>query len=149
MKGTRLKLSNQTIDDLDIRILSYLLKDSNQSHKVIGQLVHLSGQAVGTRVQKLRDIGVIEGYTLRWNPEKIGLMVHAFITVFLKSNNAHQSFQLFVQQNDQVTETHRVSGEGCYWMRVHVRSILELNKLLDYILKYGNYKLSLSIGKIK
>ena len=149
MKGTRLKLSNQTIDDLDIRILSYLLKDSNQSHKVIGQLVHLSGQAVGTRVQKLRDIGVIEGYTLRWNPEKIGLLVHAFITVFLKSNNAHQSFQLFVQQNDQVTETYRVSGEGCYWMRVHVLSILELNKFLDDILKYGNYKLSLSIGKIK
>jgi Lrp/AsnC family leucine-responsive transcriptional regulator len=142
-------LSNQVIDEVDLRILHYLLKDATQPYRVIGQLVHLTGQAVGSRVRKLQDLGVIEGYTLRWNPEKIGQAVHAFVTVFMKSSTAHQSFQSFVQHNDQVAETHRVSGEGCYWMRVRVGTLLELNAFLDELLKYGNYKASLSIVQVK
>jgi Lrp/AsnC family leucine-responsive transcriptional regulator len=142
-------LSNQTIDEIDLRILNYLLKDATQSHKAIGQLVHLTGQAVGARVRKLQDLGVIEGYTLRWNPDRIGQGVHAFVTVFMKSNTAHHLFQTFVQQNDKVVETHRVSGESCYWMRVRVGTPLELNVFLEELLKYGNYKVSLSIGQVK
>ncbi|MDP4095341.1 Lrp/AsnC family transcriptional regulator [Paenibacillus sp. P96] len=142
-------LSHQTIDEVDLRILKLLLEDASQSYKTVGQLVHLTGQAVGARVRKMQDLGVIEGTTLRWNPEKIGQTVHAFVTVFLSSNTAHPSFQAFAAQSEQVTEMHRVSGEGCYWLRVRVASPLELNDFLDHLLKYGNYKLSMSIGQLK
>lgn len=142
-------MSNPAIDELDFQILSALLKDATLSHKEIGHMVHLTGQAVGARVRKLQDLGVIEGYTLRWNPEKIGQAVHAFVTVFLSSGTAHASFQSFVQGDERIVEMHRVSGEGCYWMRVRVGTPLELNAFLDELLKFGNYKLSLSIGRIK
>jgi Lrp/AsnC family leucine-responsive transcriptional regulator len=142
-------LSNQTIDEIDLLILNYLLKDASSSHKAIGQLVHLTGQAVGARVRKLQDLGIIEGYTLLWNPDKIGQVVHAFIIVFMKTNTAHQSFQSFVQQNDKVAEMHRVSGDGCYWMRVRVGTPIELNEFLDELLKYGNYKVAISIDQVK
>lgn len=142
-------LSSQTIDEVDLQILSHLLSDSSQSHKEIGQHVHLTGQAVGARVRKLQDLGVIEGYTLRWNPERIGLTVHAFVTVLLKSNTGHQAFLSFAQANEQVVELHRVSGDGCYWLRVRVGSPKELNAFLDELLTYANYKLSLSIDQIK
>lgn len=143
-------MSNQYgIDDIDIQILSGLITDASQSHKAIGEHVHLTGQAVGARVRKLQDLGIIEGTTVRWNPNKIGLTVHAFVIVFMKSSTAHQTFQAFAQQNSHVIETHRVSGEGCYWMRVRVSSQLELNDFLDQLLTFGNYKLSLSIGQVK
>ncbi|MFB5674468.1 Lrp/AsnC family transcriptional regulator [Paenibacillus terreus] len=142
-------LSNQTIDEVDLRILKHLLEDASQSYKAIGQLVHLTGQAVGARVRKMQDLGVIEGTTLRWNPDKIGQSVHAFVTVFLTSNTAHSSFRAFAAQSEQVAEIHRVSGEGCYWLRVRVGSPPELNDFLDRLLKYGNYKVSLSIGQLK
>ncbi|MBW7455780.1 Lrp/AsnC family transcriptional regulator [Paenibacillus sepulcri] len=142
-------MNNATIDDVDLLILQCLLEDSARSHKEVGQMVHMTGQAVGARIRKLQDMGVIEGYTLIWNPDKIGLAVHAFITVFMKSTTAHQSFQSFAKQHEMVAETHRVSGEGCYWMRVRVRTSLELTSFLDELLQYGNYKVSLSIGQIK
>ena len=142
-------MSPFTLDEVDLRILQYMIEDATRSHKEIGQLVHLTGQAVGARIRKLQDIGVVEGYTVRWNPEKLGQTVHAFITVFMKSSTAHQSFQAFVRQNEKVTELHRVSGEGCYWMRVRVGTPLELNAFLDELLHYGNYKVSLSIGQVK
>ncbi|WP_127533260.1 Lrp/AsnC family transcriptional regulator [Paenibacillus kobensis] len=140
---------NQSIDEVDLRILECLLEDAQRSHKEIGQLVHLTGQAVGARVRKLQDAGVIEGYTLRWNPDKIGLTVHAFLIIFMKSNTAHQSFIAFAKSREEVAEVHRVSGEGCYWMRVRLRSGAELNAFLEQLLQHANYRLSLSIETIK
>jgi len=139
----------QALDEVDIRILQCLLADSRRSNKEIGEIVHLTGQAVGARVRKLQDLGVIEGYTLRWNPQKIGRGVHAFVTVFLNSGTAHQVFRDFVQARKEIEEMHRVSGEGCYWMRVRIADGAELNGLLDTLLQYGNYKLSLSIEALK
>ncbi|MCM3626966.1 Lrp/AsnC family transcriptional regulator [Paenibacillus glycanilyticus] len=141
--------SSYGIDEIDKQILSCLIADAGQSHKSIGEQVHLTGQAVGARVRKLQDLGIIEGTTVNWNPEKIGLTVHAFVTVFMKSSTAHQAFQAFASSSRHVAETHRVSGEGCYWMRVRVGSQLELTDFLDELLTYGNYKVSLSIGQVK
>ncbi|MBD3921924.1 Lrp/AsnC family transcriptional regulator [Paenibacillus sp. PR3] len=142
-------MANQTIDDTDIRILQELLNNALLTHKEIGEAVHLTGQAVGARVRKLQDLGVIDGYTLRWNPERIGLHIHAFLILFMHSNQAHQALRDLVQSNESVHEMHRVSGEGCYWMRVRVSDMTELNKLLEEILTFGNYKLSMSIERIK
>ncbi|WP_240762114.1 Lrp/AsnC family transcriptional regulator [Paenibacillus thalictri] len=142
-------MNHHIIDEIDLSILRHLLKDATLSHKEIGRIVHMTGQAVGARVRKLQDSGVIEGYTLRWNPEKIGMSVHAFITVFLKSNTAHPLFQTFVSNNEQVVEAHRVSGEGCYWIRVRVQSSQQLNGFLDELLQFGNYKVSLSLDQLK
>ena len=142
-------MANHSIDDVDLLILQHLLDHSLRSHREIGELVHLTGQAVGARVRKLQNLGVIDGYTLRWNPERIGLQVHAFITVFMPSNTAHQAFRQFVQSREEIQELHRVSGEGCYWMRVRIGNGAELNQLLEDVLRFGNYKLSLSIEKLK
>ncbi|EFM09668.1 transcriptional regulator, AsnC family [Paenibacillus curdlanolyticus YK9] len=142
-------MANQTLDDTDLQILQCLIDNSLRSHKEIGQLVHLSGQAVGARVRRLHDLGVIDGYTLRWNPDKIGQTVHAFVTVFMKSNTAHTAFLSFARSRPEIIEVHRVSGEGCYWMRVRLSGGGALNALLDEVLAYGNYKLSLSIEMVK
>lgn len=142
-------MANPTIDDTDIRILQELLNNALLTHKEIGETVHLTGQAVGARVRKLQDLGVIDGYTLRWNAERIGLHIHAFLILFMHSNQAHQALRELVQSNEAVQEMHRVSGEGCYWMRVRVSDMSKLNKLLDEILTFGNYKLSMSIERIK
>lgn len=142
-------MANLAVDDVDLRILECLLDNALRSHKEIGEIVHLTGQAVGARVRKLQELGVIEGYTLRWNPRKLGKTVHAFITVFMKSNTSHQAFRSFVQSRAEVAEVHRVSGEGCYWMRALLDDGTDLNRLLEEILRYGNYKVSLSIGEVK
>ena len=76
---------SQGIDEIDLAILQALMRNALLTHKEIGEVVHLTGQAVGARVRKLQDLGVIEGYTLRWNPAKIGLTIHAFLIVFMNS----------------------------------------------------------------
>lgn len=142
-------MDSNVIDDVDFRILQLLIKDSTISHKVIGQQVHMTGQAVGARIRKMQDTGVIEGYTIRWNHNKVGEAIHAFITVFLSSHTDHPGFQTFAKEHTSVKEMHRVSGEGCYWMEVRSRSQADLNAFLDELLKFGNYRVNLSMEKLK
>lgn len=137
---------NEMIDDTDIRILQILIQDAKRSHKEIGEEVHLTGQAVGARVRKLQDLGVIEGYTVKWNPERLGLGLQAFVTVFLNSGDRHAAFRTFIAEREDIVEVHRVSGEGCYLMRVQTGTTERLGQLLEALLPYGNYKVSLSIG---
>ncbi|MBO7748566.1 Lrp/AsnC family transcriptional regulator [Paenibacillus sp. MWE-103] len=142
-------MTHRTFDDTDRRIVACLLEDAARSNKDIGAAVHLTGQAVGARIRRLRELGVIEGYTLRWNPDKLGLAVQAFITMFLPSNSAHAALIAFAREREEIAEMHRVSGEGCYWLRVRVNGGAELNALLGELLAFGNYKVSLSIETVK
>ncbi|NGM82679.1 Lrp/AsnC family transcriptional regulator [Paenibacillus sp. 7124] len=142
-------MSQALIDETDLLILRQLIQDSTLSHKEIGRTVHMTGQAVGARIRRMKELGVITGYSVGWNPEKLGLHVHALITVFLNSGGAHRTFLQFVEAEEEIEEAYRVSGEGCYWMRARTQSPQRLNELLDRLLKYGNYKVSLDIGRIK
>lgn len=142
-------MSPHLIDDTDYRILQLLIEDSTLSHKDIGAAVHLTGQAVGARVRRMRELGVIEGYTIRYNPLRMGQNIHAFIAVFLSSNSHHPPFLKFAKAHESVTELYRISGEGCYWMRVRTVDQEALTAFLDELLKYGNYRLSLDMGRIK
>ncbi|WP_433751445.1 Lrp/AsnC family transcriptional regulator [Paenibacillus amylolyticus] len=137
---------NETIDNTDIRILQILIRDAKRSHKGIGEEVHLTGQAVGARVRKLQDLGVIEGYTVKWNPERLGCGLQAFVTVFLNSGDRHAAFRTFIAEREDIVEVHRVSGEGCYLMRVQTSNTEQVGQLLEALLPYGNYKVSLSLG---
>ncbi|WP_438444990.1 Lrp/AsnC family transcriptional regulator [Gorillibacterium sp. sgz5001074] len=136
-------------DELDRRILECLREDASRTHKEIGQEVHLTGQAVGARIRKLEDLGILEGFTVKWSPEKVGLAVHALVTVFMNSGTRHAAFQSFAKEHPAVEEVHRVSGEGCYWMRVRTGTQEELADFLDELLPYGNYRVSQSIGRVK
>ncbi|AIQ11728.1 Lrp/AsnC family transcriptional regulator [Paenibacillus durus] len=142
-------MSQALLDETDLLILRQLIQDSTLSNKEIGRTVHMTGQAVGARIRRLRELGVITGYSIGWDPEKLGLHVHALITVFLNSGSAHQTFLQFVASEEEIEEAYRVSGEGCYWMRARTESPERLNALLDRLLKYGNYKVSLAIGQVK
>jgi Lrp/AsnC family transcriptional regulator, leucine-responsive regulatory protein len=136
------------IDKIDMDIIKILEENSKLQYKAIGEMVHLSGQAVSNRVSKLESLGVIKGYTIVVDNEKTGECVEAMITVFMKSND-HFSFQSFIKKKQLVKEAHRISGDGCYALKVLTDSQDKLNLFLDELLKYANYRLQLSIGKIK
>jgi Lrp/AsnC family leucine-responsive transcriptional regulator len=136
------------VDKTDINIIKLLTQNSRMQWQEIGEAVHLTGQAVKNRINRLERLGVIEGYTVKINPDRLGMEVTAFVTVFMKTVN-HAAFQKYFKDNDLVSEAYRISGEGCYLLKAVSSSQKEINTFLDKLLKYGNYKINISIGKIK
>ncbi|WP_378956224.1 Lrp/AsnC family transcriptional regulator [Pelosinus sp. sgz500959] len=136
------------IDHTDQQILKCLQQDSRMQWQEIGKIVHLTGQAVATRIRRMQDDGIIEAFTITLNYEKLCKPISAFITVFMNSSN-HTPFRIFIENHSAVVEAHRISGEGCYWLKITIADQKELSEFLDGILLYGNYRVNLSIDKIK
>lgn len=136
------------MDEIDFQILELLKENSRKPWKEIGESIHMTGQAVGNRIRRMEEEGIIEQYTIAVNELKLGKSMQAFITVFLKSNH-HLELQKYLKGNPDIKEVHRISGEGCYIIKASISDQLALNHTLDEILKYANYRVNISIGKIK
>lgn len=92
--------------------------------------------------------GVIKAYSLIVDEMKLGLTYTAFTIVYMKTAN-HESFIRLINARNEVVEAHRVSGEGCYHLKIKVNSQEQLILFLDKILEYGNYSVHLSIQEVK
>lgn len=136
------------LDETDFEIIKIMQNNSRAQLQEIGNTVHLTGQAVRNRITRLEKLGVIEGYTIKTDMSKLGRELIAFITVYMKTNN-HSEFLKFIRDNILITEAYRISGDGCYKLKVEAAGNKEIEVILDSILPYGNYRLNLSIGKIK
>jgi Lrp/AsnC family transcriptional regulator, leucine-responsive regulatory protein len=136
------------LDNIDFQILRLLSENSRVQWKDLGKQIHMTGQAVGNRIKKLEDSGVIKAYSLIIDEMKLGLTFTAFVIIYMKTAN-HDSFIRFIHDQKEVVEAHRVSGEGCYHVKIKVNSQEQLNLFLNQILEYGNYSLHLSIQEIK
>lgn len=136
------------LNDIDFQILRLLSENSRIQWKDLGEQIHMTGQAVGNRIKKLEESGVIKAYSLIVDEMKLGLSYTAFIIIYMKTAN-HDSFIHFVNDQDEVVEAHRISGEGCYHLTVKIKSQEKLNLFLNQILEFGNYSLNLSIQQVK
>ncbi|MDP4180905.1 MAG: Lrp/AsnC family transcriptional regulator [Bacillota bacterium] len=131
-------------DQTDMKIVKLLMENSRMQWREIGEIVHLTGQAVSNRIGRMESLGVIEGYSLKVNWKRLGKETTAFVTVFMKTTD-HKAFQKYLKNNDAIIEAHRISGEGCYLLKIIASDQSELIGLLDQILEYGNYRVNLSI----
>lgn len=136
------------LNNIDYQILHILSENSRIQWKNLGEKVHMTGQAVGNRIKKLEDNGVIKSYSLIIDELKLGFSYTAFVIIYMKTSN-HEKFIQFLNGRKEVVEAHRVSGEGCYHLKIKMTSQEQLNNFLNLILEYGNYTLYLSINEIK
>ena len=136
------------LDNIDFQILRLLSENSRVQWKDLGEQIHMTGQAVGNRIKKLEESGVIKAYSLIVDEMKLGLTYTAFVIIYMKTAD-HDSFIRFIHDQNEVVEAHRVSGEGCYHLKIKVHSQEQLNLFLNKILEHGNYSLNLSIQEIK
>ncbi|MEC0128470.1 Lrp/AsnC family transcriptional regulator [Paenibacillus pabuli] len=136
------------LDNIDFQILRLLSENARIQWKELGEQIHMTGQAVGNRIKKLEESGVIKGYSAIVDEMKMGLTFTAFVIFYMKTAN-HHSFIRLMDDRREVLEVHRVSGEACYHLKIKTSSQEQLNRFLDDILEYGNYTLHLSIQEIK
>ncbi|MEH7110234.1 MULTISPECIES: Lrp/AsnC family transcriptional regulator [Bacillaceae] len=136
------------LDKIDFQILRLLSQNSRIQWKELGEQIHMTGQAVGNRIKKLEENGVIKSYSIIVDEMKLGLAFTAFVIIHMKTAN-HVSFRQFIQEHHEIVEAHRISGGGCYHLKIKVQSQEQLNQFLDQLLEHGNYSLNLSIQEIK
>ena len=77
------------IDQIDQKILSFLVKNARMPFLEIARECGVSGAAIHQRVKRLEANGVITGSRLLVKPQALGLNVCAFISVSLSEANKY------------------------------------------------------------
>jgi Lrp/AsnC family leucine-responsive transcriptional regulator len=94
------------------------------------------GAGGGGAVQRLERAGVIAGYRAELDPRALGFPV-AVVVRIRPAPGQLQRIPEIAQTTREVAECHRITGEDCYLLRVHLRSIDELEDVLDRFTPYG------------
>ncbi len=130
-QGSRLLL-----DGRNVELLRLLLDDPRTSVSELARRVGMSGPAVRERVQRLEEAGIIAGYRVDLDPKALGLPVAAFVRVRPMPGHLTQIAEL-AQRTPQVVECHRITGEDCFLMKIHLDGIDGLDRILDRFLAHG------------
>ncbi|RJE86125.1 Lrp/AsnC family transcriptional regulator [Paenibacillus sp. 1011MAR3C5] len=138
------------LDKTDYAILACLQSNARMQMKEIGERVHMTGQAVANRIARLEELGVLLGYTVKLDESKLEKPFEAMVTVFLTStSNSHAAFRKWALNEPAITELHRVTGDGCYWLKVRYSDPAGLSVFLEDMLRFGNYRVNNSLEKLK
>src|SRR4051812_12046619 len=70
------------LDDVDRKILACLVEDGRATYDDVGRQVSLSAPAVKRRIDRLRERGVLRGFTATVDPAALGATTEALIELF-------------------------------------------------------------------
>lgn len=124
------------LDATNRRLLDALQADPRASAAELARRVGMSAPAVRERVARLEEAGVIRGYRLDIDPAAIGLPVSAWVRIRPGPGQLPRIAEL-AGRTPEVSECHRISGEDCFLLKVHVPAIEALEAVLDQFLLYG------------
>jgi Lrp/AsnC family transcriptional regulator, leucine-responsive regulatory protein len=123
-------------DPVNVRILDELQRNPRLTMKELGRRIGMSSPAITERVHRLEESGVIKGYRLDVNPVALGLPIAAYIRIRPNPGQLPRIAEL-AQQIPEITECYRVTGEDCFFMKVYLPAMDQLDKLLDKFLIFG------------
>ena len=99
------------IDQIDQKILSFLVKNARMPFLEIARECGVSGAAIHQRVKRLEANGVITGSRLLVKPQAIGLNVCAFISISLSEANKYPAVISYLKKIPEIVECHFVTGK--------------------------------------
>ncbi|ARQ12868.1 AsnC family transcriptional regulator protein (plasmid) [Rhizobium etli] len=112
--------NNLKIDEIDLRILTCMQRDSSLSQRDLAEQVGLSQNACWRRLQRLYATGVIKGSRASIDFEVLGfdLTVIVMIRTRHHSKEWSENFRKHVDRMPEVVDFYRIGGDWDYLIKV-------------------------------
>jgi len=107
------------LDPIGWRILAELQEDARIHFSELGRRVGLSTPAVIERVHRMEEAGLITGYRVEIDRQKVGLPVSAFIRVRVIGDAISRVIAV-AREMPEVYECHHIAGEDTFLLKVCV-----------------------------
>ncbi|HJQ41953.1 MAG TPA: Lrp/AsnC family transcriptional regulator [Jatrophihabitantaceae bacterium] len=122
--------SEPSLDEIDLRIATALLKDGRATLRSLADATGLSVSAVQARVRRLESDGVIRGYLADVDPEALGLPLAAIVAVTPLDPASEYDIPERLAGLPEVQSCHSVAGEDSFVLFVRVGSPTALEALI-------------------
>lgn len=111
--------ANYQIDQIDQKILSFLVKNARMPFLEIARECGVSGAAIHQRVKKMENCGIITGSRLLVKPQALGLNVCAFIGVSLSQANSYPQVVEALKKIPEIVECHFITGQHALLLKLY------------------------------
>ena len=125
------KAQNLEIDNLDIQILSILMKNATTPYTEIAKELIVSGGTIHVRMKKLEEMGVIKGASLEVDPQKLGYDVTAFLGIFLEKGSQYNEAVKQLQTVKEIVELHYTTGAWSIFAKIVCHDTTHLREVLN------------------
>lgn len=124
------------LDPVDRAILAALAEDARVTMAELARTVRLSAPSVAERVRRLEEAGVITGYRAVVSPSALGLPIAAWLRIRPVPGELERVAGI-IRDIPEIVECDRVTGEDCFLARAHLRSLADLERVIDRIIPYA------------
>ncbi|KGM31266.1 Lrp/AsnC family transcriptional regulator [Inquilinus limosus] len=130
------QLSPLLADDRNLALIRLLQAEPRLGVAELARRIGMSAPAVRERLLRLEEAGVIRGWRLELEPKALGYPLTVFVRIRPMPGQVPKIAEL-ARAMPQVAECHRITGEDCFILKVHVEAIETLDRLLDRFLAHG------------
>ncbi|MFT7330475.1 MAG: Lrp/AsnC family leucine-responsive transcriptional regulator [Roseivirga sp.] len=115
----------EKLDDIDLKILRILQKDSKKTTKEIADSINLSSSPVHERIKKLEKNGYIKNYVALLNKNKIGKPITAICMVSLRYHNEGfiDKFEMQIKALEEVQECYHMAGKVDFFLKINLEGL--------------------------
>ncbi|MEN8249376.1 MAG: Lrp/AsnC ligand binding domain-containing protein [Bacteroidota bacterium] len=121
---------NYEFDNVDIGILTELMRNADKPYTEIARKVHVSPGTVHVRMHKMEEAGIVKGSTLIVDNAKLGLDLTAFLGIYLAKSSLYDKVLKQLIAIPEVSTIHYTTGNYNMFVRIHCRNTNHLKNLL-------------------
>ena len=121
------------MDDIDARIVAFLVRDARASYALIGGEVGLSAPAVKRRVDRLRAAGAITGFSARVDPFALGWTTEAYVELFCRGRTSPADIKAAVAKHPEVTDACTITGEADALLHIRAADVRHFEQVVERI----------------
>ncbi len=125
------------IDEVDKKLIELLQDNARTPLKILASKVFLSAPAVSSRIEKLEKNGIINGYNICVDSQKLGYNINAFVGLELPASRKEE-FYNFIRSCPSVLECNCVTGVYSMLLKVVFHTTQELDEFVDELQVFGN-----------
>lgn len=123
-------IRSESLDEKDRQLLRALESDGRITAVELAKRVGMSAPAVTDRIRRLESNGVIRRFTAEIDLTALGYSLEAVVRIKPRPGNLHIVEQMIIDE-ERFTDCDKVTGDDCFITRLVIKTITELDDLLD------------------
>ncbi len=122
---------NYKIDNVDRKIISFLMKDAMMPYTEIGHRVLMSGGTIHVRMNNLQKEGIVKGTSLVLDYSKLGYDLTAFVGIYLDKGSHYDKVIKKLKAIPEVVEAHYTTGVYSIFIKIVCKNTDHLREVLN------------------
>jgi DNA-binding Lrp family transcriptional regulator len=130
-------VTTSDIDDIDHRLLGLLRQDGRRTYSEMAPVVGLSVAAVKRRVDRMRETGLITGFSVQIDHAQLGWGIEAFAELRYTGRTRVSDIVASTAKIPEVQAVYGTAGDPDALIHLRVRDVAHLRDVIDTLRATG------------